>query len=405
MTRAAKIHFLRVFVGTGFILASLYHFVLLGQYLGLGYPFNTFLFNPAAFGSDFLNTFRQTQELNPYLGANIIPSNFFPFTHVVVFPFTIFGLYPAYLIFSVGTAAFLWWLGQRYLRANTFIETSINIVLIVFLSYPFLFQIERGNVELLSFVFLCLFVLFYQKRAYYWASVWISCAVAMKLYPAIFLLLFVVDKKYRQLGLSLLLVPLLTVGALLLFQNPIAENWNCLMYILKTYNHHFVENNAGLPFGHSLFGMIKIIAYAYGNGPVLNFGGGNFRMAYLLGALLCGILLLPYLRRETECWKRIAMLVLALDILPFASGDYRLINMFMPCLLFVSAKRTSGFDRYYALLFGLLLIPKSYYHFWNPEITSEALLSPALSLVLVALLVSDLYREQRFYGAFPSALR
>jgi len=56
-----------------------------------------------------------------------------------------------------------------------------------------------------------------------------------------------------------------------------------------------------------------------------------------------------------------AVLVIAMLLLPQISADYKLINVFIPLFLFFNASSHSRLDWVYIVLFGLLLIPKDYY--------------------------------------------
>jgi hypothetical protein len=56
-------------------------------------------------------------------------------------------------------------------------------------------------------------------------------------------------------------------------------------------------------------------------------------------------------------------------VLPQLSGDYKLIHLFIPLFLFFNAQKSSRLDWLYALMFGLLLIPKDYY--WFGKVISD----------------------------------
>jgi hypothetical protein len=60
-------------------------------------------------------------------------------------------------------------------------------------------------------------------------------------------------------------------------------------------------------------------------------------------------------------WKKLALLVFVMNVITPTSGDYRLLNLFIPLAFFINESKSSKFDLAYLLLFGLLLIPKNYF--------------------------------------------
>lgn len=96
-------------------------------------------------------------------------------------------------------------------------EKTKNIFIIsFFLSGPFLFLLERGNILIISLALLLIFIAFHDSDNIYLRI--LGCAAlaisaAMKLYPAIFALLLLKEKRYKAfistavLGLALFFVP------------------------------------------------------------------------------------------------------------------------------------------------------------------------------------------------------
>ena len=64
---------------------------------------------------------------------------------------------------------------------------------------------------------------------------------------------------------------------------------------------------------------------------------------------------------ERELWKQITVLTIAMLILPQFSADYRLIYIFIPLLIYINIDKRPHLDIAYLIVFGLLLIPKSYF--------------------------------------------
>jgi putative copper resistance protein D len=102
-----------------------------------------------------------------------------------------------YLFLAIFVAGMIFFCAQ-FLRTENRIDYVRNVFVFAFLTYPFLFNIDRSNFECLLFVHQALFIYFYTRKKYLLSSIFLSFAVAMKAYPVIFLLLFIADKKFKE---------------------------------------------------------------------------------------------------------------------------------------------------------------------------------------------------------------
>src|SRR4051812_5553015 len=118
----------------------------------------------------------------------------------------------------------------------------------------------------------------------------------------------------------------------------------------------------GILYGHSLLGGARIL-YVQHMPPVA---------AVLKPYTIVSLLSLPGISyvvvfRIRELWRRVAVIVMSLNLLPYTSTDYKLLHIYIPMFLFINAITRDRLDRVYALLFALLLAPKYYvYLFGNP---------------------------------------
>lgn len=111
--------------------------------------------------------------------------------------------------------------------------------------------------------------------------------------------------------------------------------------------------------------------------------------SYLVFTLACFAALSYYIARiERVIWKRVALLVCAMCLLPYTSTDYKLLHFFLPIFLFVNHPRPERYDMLYAVLFGLLLIPKSYVTFYDLDFyNTNVVLNTGAMLVIVTVIV------------------
>ena len=113
-----------------------------------------------------------------------------------------------------------------------------------------------------------------------------------------------------------------------------------------------------------------------------------FRFGYII---LAGIVVLLTLAtivlRKYPLWRSLLLLTCLMILLPPSSGDYRLLMLYPPLMLYVNNQETVKADGWITVIFGLLLIPKAYLVLQS-DINIGVLLNP---LILMALFVSVLF--------------
>lgn len=381
--------------------AAIFYSAMMSFISGWYYPNNTFLFNPVCKFSDFFDPLRAMKNgFAPYSNPNFLMPHF-PFAMFIEYLFTFIPRDLSFLLFS--TIFVTYYLFSAYYFLKGHVERRYlkwHLPALLLLSYPFLFLIDRANFEALVYVFISLFVYFqYIDRRPNLALILLASAIAMKLFPAIFLLLFIADRDYKGLIKTVVLTVVLTLATLAAAMGGMAENWVLFnaslskyfeLYALGTSKHCF-----GLAFGHSLFGVLRLFfavfhpeTYTASIKGILPFYN-VFVAAYALVISAYVVLV------EKILWKRIAILVFTFNLLPYVSADYKLIHLLVPVLLFIKAPDT-GNSKLYCLLFGLLLVPKAFYRFPGiisdsgfSDITLSIVLNPVLMLAASALIVTQ----------------
>jgi len=204
------------------------------------------------------------------------------------------------------------------------------------------------------------------KKRFLISAIILSFAIAMKPFPAVFLLLFIPEKKFKEIIITVLSTLFLSITPLLAFQGGFIANLFTVLSIpslsdVNTSTGYFLANNFNY---HcvSLFTIIKF--YFIETGIIQRVNMSLFSNLYVKGVVLAFIpigLYVIYL--ENELWKRVTVLSIVMVIFPQLSADYRLMYMFVPLFLLLMNEKISKADYFYIILFGLLLIPKSYYFF------------------------------------------
>jgi hypothetical protein len=359
MVKAEKIKYFLVILILGFGLAVFYHYIL-NRYYGLGYPLNTFLFLPSDHFNDFYNVvIKGTGE-----------TVYFPLARLVIYPFELFKSHVfAMMVFMLLTFIPIVYYNWVNLKGDKLTESIMNTFVFTFLSYPLLYLIDRANFESFVYLSLCCFIVLFKNGKTFLSTIPLAFAISLKLFPAVFIILFVADKKYKEVVITGAFIAIFTIMALLILPGSMLENITALFANQHKFNTDYAIGFDGFDFGISLFGVIK--------GAFVFLKLGNYVQSIFLLYVLFSFLIFLFLSWyiivvEKEFWKRVTLLVIAMCILPHVSFAYKSIHLLIPIFLFINAAQDDNnrtlnillfkfkFVWLYTLLFALLLIPKNY---------------------------------------------
>lgn len=382
MDRIDKVNLIRLIVVAGFVSSVFFHYIA-GVYLGHGYPYSTFLYMPDERFHDFTVAFDSSKNLNPYSNKFSV---YFPFTYVLIFLFTVFNWVLAYIILFGGFLVFLITALWRHLQSTEVVDRILAVFTLVIISYPVLFAFERGNFELIVFIFLGCFVFLYQNNRDNLAVILLACAIAMKVYPAVFAILFVIDRKWTQLIQTACCAALFTALSAALLEGGISSSIYGVQRALLFFEANFINSVHGLQHNSSIYVPIYLSFIESGTSRYI----AKYYPLLAVIIFLCAFL---YLKLTVNAfWKKIAILSFLIILLPQVSYDYKLIYVYLPLILFLGEIKQSKYDALYAVIFGLLLIPKDYYYF-NYFISINGLINACLMLIFIVVLTFDKDRK------------
>jgi len=376
VNKTSKILVLSSIILFGFSAAVIFHYIL-GFYLGLPNPFNSFLFDPASAFCDFIQIVPFTRHLAPYQ----VPSvwiTYFPLTYVLLFPFSLIkNTYLAYTIFAAGFLSFLIFMNFKNFRSEALSksENFRNIFILSFLSYPVLYALDRGNFDMFLFILFALSIYTFKSKKYLLSSIFFALQNAIKPFPIIFLALFLYKKKYKEFFLSLILTALMIIGGFMFLHGNFFDQITVFIRSLADFKAQYIfdnSNNYATCYSTSLFMALRLLLCKLGTNPILTTFELGKIYSFIL-ALMTAITVF-FAWREKIFWKQIAIMSLYMMLMPCLVVDYKLIFLLVPIWLFVNSKEPSRFDLAYTILFGLLFIPK-HIVIMNPTVVAQRLQS------------------------------
>jgi hypothetical protein len=280
------------------------------------------------------------------------------------------------------TATFVWQsTGPRW-------SAVMRVAAVALLAYPVVFAVARGNLEMTVFALLAVFAYLYYVRSSRWAMVFLGAAAALKLAPALLILVPLADRRWRDAALAVMTAVLLTAGSIavlcaVLGQSPIGV----LRLWMGTLAGHaaYPAQLETLGQSHSLWTMFAPLAHYKGVGYTAL---RSYVPLYIAGACSLAAAVAGYACLvEKTPWKRLAVLVAAMLLLPVMSHDYRLVHILLPLGVFVAAPPSRS-DLYFGALMSALLIPLDYTLVYK-GISVSNIVYPAILLLIIGRVVVD----------------
>ena len=388
--KRGRVRLLVTIVLFGTVLSIIYHYAS-ANYLGRGYPRSTFLFLPSNHFMDYDNLYLYARSFLHGVPGDII---YFP---LAIFTALASTLVPVRVGWALMIALFLLVLGFMLRtwvvdREESAFTKAQYLFILVALSYPVLFALDRSNFELILFVLFAGFFYFQYVRGSTWlAALCLAAAIAFKLYPATLIVLLIAERRFKTAALTVALalgLTALSVAAMAgLSHFSLHAIWQMNVIGKSRYQRIMVTAGGGVQHGHSLWGLVELPTFLNG------VWAPHWRTSlYEVAALLIFALISVHVVvRETERWKRVLLLMVSAVFLPFVSADYTLIQLYFPLVFFLNSPRVSRWDRLYVAMFAVLLIPVDYYYLTTNSygVSISVVVYPLALVGLMALAILD----------------
>ncbi len=304
---------------------------------------------------DFFNTLNYTANRNPYQDGygGLVNRNYLPLAYLILYPFSKLGdfihelpkeIRPeqaamigcfVFLLLSFGLFFYLMYEGKSGRRLEKLFTT-----LACACSGLILYNIDRANTIILAVAFLWLYLLFYRDENPVYrhiALVGLAISAALKVYPAIFGVLLLYEKRWKDTAWAILYGIIAVFLPFLFFE----EGFAAVPQLL--YN---VQLNSKKYYG----GSFSIVTnHILDTTNLLSIGFGIAKVLMVLIAAMAWL--------QEKFWKRILLLTCALLLSPTHSGYYCGLYLFIPLIFFLNEEDHSNLDWLYLVLFILAVSP------------------------------------------------
>lgn len=283
-----------------------------------------------------------------------------------------------FILFIIISALLFIFLVEMILKKNDVLDKLVAVSLLF--GYGSLYAIERGNIILIV-VPLILFFWFFKdsKNKIIGELALISLAIAsgIKLYPAVFGLVLLIDKQYKKATRTLFYGIFAFIVPFFAFEGT--EAIPIFFKILFKFSGKANYN------GYGLLNIYNII-YLY-------FKSFNIDISFLskpiiwCNYIIC-ILLLAFSFTTTKRWKCCLLLTLFI-ILVQSSSEYTLTFLTVPFLAFLTEEKQININNWlYYFLFLFLIVPIPLTKFIVPSFYSLKCYSLQVSIIILIIVVS-----------------
>ena len=229
------------------------------------------------------------------------------------------------------TIVFAWFFARALEERGVSRHDARWFVLITGLcSYPFYFEFARGNVEIFMWMITAGAVYAILKDRVWLGASLLGIAIAMKIYPFVFVGLLFSRRKYAPIVFSILVAAAYSILSLWIVCPDISIASQGINHGLDSYRVLYVVPYRPLFSGvdHSLYALIKRIlgARPFDEYVVILKG-------YMLTTALTGLVLYFARIRRMPMINQVLCLTIASILLPPVSFDYTLIHLYVPFVM------------------------------------------------------------------------
>lgn len=251
------------------------------------------------------------------------------------------ALYVLYF-FIVCTLLITWIINDR-LNEGKGLKRCLVILLIF--SAPYIYEYQRGNVLIIVVPLICFFMFFYESENRYISALAcfaLAVAAGFKFYPAVLGMILLVEKRWKQAAMSIVMGLAVMILPAFYFQG--FTTLRQIMAAIFSTTGEITERGVG----HQL-SLINLARMA-NQGLSWNL---NERMFMLI--MMAFMVLTFFLAKEK--WQKVAILCAAMVTWPAISFQYTMILMTLPLLMFLEdGKELERWDIFYVFLFALCFV-------------------------------------------------
>ena len=261
-------------------------------------------------------------------------------------------------------------------------------------SYPLWFEFEQANMEIVTFLLVATGTGAFLSRRGYTAATLFGVAASAKIFPLIYLGLFLARRDFRRMAWMLAVAALTTIAGLWALCPNLSVAWTGVAVGLATFQAGWVVQVRPilLTCDHSILALVKLMFYGMARTRLED---PHFVQRLSSGCLafgaIGGCILYFAVIRKLPIVNQILCLVVCSVLLPPVSFDYTLLHLYVPWAMLVliaaEANALPGLTGAF-LCFAILFAPETEFIHHGQSLGGQL---KAVTLI-VLLLIAILYR-------------
>lgn len=344
---------------------------------GYVYPDGSFLFLREDQFMDFFNVNQMVSERLPYVEYY---STYPPLILAVAYVFSLFGNYAVYTVkeiaampmgklsyivcFGIGTLVLvvcLYKIIRKYSKNHCPAWLAGIAALLSTFTAPYIFMLDRGNYLVVALIFYALFIYYYEDNENL-SAVFLGLSAAVKLYPIYMIVVFVAEKKWKKVFITLATAAVAFFVPLLIFRGGYVQNIKEILYALFAFGEGYSSEVPNVYFGVGLSSFLRFPFVVWHDLTVPSWFP-VMKIYVLIGAVMTFWSLFR-IWREKSAWKRLMVFTTLMVFLIPNSYMYNLTFLTPVILVFLMKKepKHTWKDYIYLLMLGMIMAPKAYYY-------------------------------------------
>ena len=316
-----------------------------------------FSFNGADWFMDFYNTAYYGVGRTPYTWGNLAAHNYLPIAYLMMYPFSL--LYPSNLpiqyewrntqigadifaVYLVTSFLFLFlclWTASKKTRGQ-----KVALIAACFFNGLMLNNVDRGNQIIFVTACVCLYLMTVDSQKTPLRHLGYMClalSTCMKIYPALFGVLLIYKKRWKDIGWYVLYGLILAVLPFFWLEAPLKDS--VIGYLKGMYAHarNYAEEGE--------YGFFTFL--------------GKNTLTTVLGYILCAVCLWRARHLERR-WQRTLLITLAVFLTSGQQNYYNALYFLFPIVLFFNESSHDRSDWIHVACFVALLSPVRFSFGW-----------------------------------------
>lgn len=344
---AELITLILLFATGGRVLSDLLFFDRHDTFMDYFNPLMTFdQFSPSELYSDAKTFYPPLSMLFYFVMYSLIPSDMAlddgfaaRASQITLFPYCIYLLLT---VLAVACAVSAYGKGEKKERTL--------LVLTALLSFPMLYQLERGNILILAFLFTLLFIFLSGSESRGLRELGLVClaiAAGLKVYPALFGVILLTEKRYKEAvrcvlyGIAAFLLPALFFGGV-----SISDMLGALANMSNGVSSEGYGYKVNFSNTLSFFSAVMGVEFS--------------RAAMNAAGLVIGAIAFVAIFIQKQNWKRLCLIAIIIAGVPSVSYVYVMIFMIIPITAFLNETRDKPrcpSDYVYAVMLAACIAP------------------------------------------------